>query len=397
MSTFGYLFRSLWKNDVCIDGARKFKWYVALIYFFLSIIIALIPVTTSSFLTNGGSFLSSHAYEIDSALASFTYNVLDQQGGLTFDLTTEANGKNQSVSDVNEQNILTITGYDVDDDGNRTEHSNLNYYTPIYQYDATFTVVDSNTSTSGTSYTEETKTVLQVYDLTYFPVEEEKITSDEGTEIVTMPSFSDVVSLITTGVTLPVNIEDIYSTLQQEKESSTSTRTTSFMAFGKSLFVIYKYDSKGSLYASTYGYYTDLAISSLNDIRSLSTLRSSEEQTYTEYDIIVNSWQNLLTTSYLRIKDSTAWLRTAIVLAVDSGIILIMALIIFVVTRGKNNPYRIYTLWECFKICSWLALTPAIISLIAFMLPLNIGLFIFMLVYGVRVMFMWSKNLRNYN
>jgi hypothetical protein len=62
-------------------------------------------------------------------------------------------------------------------------------------------------------------------------------------------------------------------------------------------------------------------------------------------------------------KTSQAWIWTGIMAGVYAAFIIFMGLMIFLMTRGKNNPYRIYTFWQTQKMAYWAAPTPAVLAM----------------------------------
>ena len=80
--------------------------------------------------------------------------------------------------------------------------------------------------------------------------------------------------------------------------------------------------------------------------------------------------------------------------AINVGIVLIMGFMVWVLTRGKNNPYRIFNVWECYKIVAWAALTPAILTSGLGFLIKAFASTLFPLLLGVRVMWLSMKSLR---
>ena len=380
MSVFGYILKSFYKNDVCIEAGRKFKWWAALIYFLLATIISVIPITVQTCTVDGGSIITSNTYEVDNGLVAFTEKFL-ATNELEFNLINEANGENKNYDDVNVHNSLRITSSD-------ESYSNQNYTKPLFSYNGYYLEEDENNNTI-----DKERTILEVWDFTYFPRERQTEKIADGSEKIIMPSYNDMITLLSSGSSIPQNIDDIVVLLQDKANNSSSsfTRQTSFLAFGKYTFNLYKYNAKGTLSQAMTGDYVNINLKQINNILSLSKNEDSHQR-------VIESWQIFFRDGYLSIKIQTAVIQISIVLAVNSAIILIMSLVIFLVTRGKNNPFKVYKYHECLKICCWIALSPAILTLIfGFVFPSVIGIFLFVLTYGIRALFMWTKNFRVYN
>ena len=114
-------------------------------------------------------------------------------------------------------------------------------------------------------------------------------------------------------------------------------------------------------------------------------------------EAIQNTWANwkvLIRQLYNQTRLKAAGIQLGIMSAVNVGIVLIMGFMVWVLTRGKNNPYRIFNVWECYKIVFWAALTPAILtSGLGFLLK-TFASTMFPLLLGVGVMWLSMKSLR---
>jgi hypothetical protein len=118
----------------------------------------------------------------------------------------------------------------------------------------------------------------------------------------------------------------------------------------------------------------------------------------TNYDTyqqeIVDTYKVFFNEGYETTKIQGAWMWTGIMAAVYVVFIVFMGLMIWLMTRGKNNPYRIYTFWETQKMSYWAAFTPAVLACGLGFAFSTYALFIFILFYGMRIMWMSMKNLR---
>lgn len=106
------------------------------------------------------------------------------------------------------------------------------------------------------------------------------------------------------------------------------------------------------------------------------------------------NWKVLIKTFYNQTRLRAAWVTCGINAAVNAGIILIMGFMVWILTRGKNNPYRLFTIWESFKISFWCTPSPALLTLGLGFLISNFASTIFVLLLGVRVMWLTMKSLR---
>ena len=106
------------------------------------------------------------------------------------------------------------------------------------------------------------------------------------------------------------------------------------------------------------------------------------------------NWKVLIRELYNQTRLRSAAIQLGILSAVNVGIILIMGFMVWVLTRGKNNPYRIFNVWECYKIVFWAGLCPAILTSGLGFLIKSFASTIFPLLLGVRVMWLSMKSLR---
>ncbi|MDD7715503.1 MAG: hypothetical protein PUJ84_06330, partial [Mollicutes bacterium] len=95
-------------------------------------------------------------------------------------------------------------------------------------------------------------------------------------------------------------------------------------------------------------------------------------------------------------KNTQSWTYCGIMAAVYVGLEFLFGLVIFLMTRGKRNPFRIYTFWETQKMAYWASVSPAILSLIVgFLLP-QFAMMGFIFLFGLRIMWMSMRSLRPY-
>ena len=106
------------------------------------------------------------------------------------------------------------------------------------------------------------------------------------------------------------------------------------------------------------------------------------------------NWKTLIRQLYNQTRLRAAGMQLGIMSAINVGIVLIMGFMVWVLTRGKNNPYRIFNVWECYKIVAWSALSPAILTSGLGFLIKTFASTIFPLLLGVRVMWLSMKSLR---
>lgn len=100
---------------------------------------------------------------------------------------------------------------------------------------------------------------------------------------------------------------------------------------------------------------------------------------------------------YLDIRGQQVGMMVGIVLGINGGITLLILPILFLMSRGKNNPNRILKFYQVMGITFHATLTPAIITMILGYImgsSLQIMSMIYVMCYGFRAMWLTMKYLR---
>lgn len=185
--------------------------------------------------------------------------------------------------------------------------------------------------------------------------------------------------------------EDFYNSVikfpakDEKGEDIKVNRTYNYIIFSRKSVVIGFY-SGGSNIGTVVGDYESLEKDfAVNDI-------------FVEGDL-VKTWENWKT-FYRRVYDNNrvklAWQTVGILAAINVGITVFMGLMLWVLTRGKNNLHW-FGLWETQKIAYWATLSPAILSVAFGFLLTQFAQIMFPLLVGVRIMWLSMKLLRPEN
>jgi len=100
---------------------------------------------------------------------------------------------------------------------------------------------------------------------------------------------------------------------------------------------------------------------------------------------------------YLSVKLKNALTQTGILAAINAGITLIMVPVMFIMTRGKNNPNRDLKFHQVMGIAFHSSLTPALLAMIVgffFNQGFTTAAMIYIMLYGFRSMWLSMKYLR---
>ena len=165
----------------------------------------------------------------------------------------------------------------------------------------------------------------------------------------------------------------------------------SFIAFGKNSLAFRKVTAtRGQA-----GTYEKIAGIDLIDLTpKASDGKDLAYNSYSYRNAIVTNWTKFINSSYEPLKVASAWQFTGVVAAIDLGMIILFGAILFLMTRGKKNPFRIINFWETMKMACYGSFTPALLSLILGFWLVNWSYLIFMFTFGLRMMWMSMKSLR---
>lgn len=358
-----YFFKTWLSNFACVEG-RKFHWWWAFIVGLFSVLIATIPTMVYYFTLDGGSFLDGTDYGFSEGLVAYekTINASDN-----FEMKIE-DGK--LVVSSPEAIYTTHTMKD------GTEVS-FDYYVAIYEHDEVEYVVDSSSSESSEeaseSVTSGIATYVTVYDAylaIYFCGEENPYTY----AYTSIMNGSDP--------TAKFGYEDA------------TTYSTNFIVFGNESFYAAKNPSGTDTPSSAVmGKYSDVELDGF-DFKKITTHEASANTLeYAEETRV--SWRNFLTLSYRNTKNSAAWQYTGICVAINVAVLLLSGLMVFLMTRGKNNPNRGFSYLDATKISLFASFSPAVLSLIGLMSFIaKYAMFVFMFLMMMRMMWMSMRALR---
>ncbi|HPM07968.1 MAG TPA: hypothetical protein PLL60_04210, partial [Bacilli bacterium] len=211
---------------------------------------------------------------------------------------------------------------------------------------------------------------------------------------------------------------DYYTLVSQNKspidgswrEAEDTARSTSYLIFGRQRMVGQLFQPGNTTAISgVSGDYLKLELGF--DFKSTATIdidgatyvtshdaKFSEPNGYLKVDEyyrqVQSRWNDIYDAVYYNTKMMTARDSTLIMLGVDALLIFFMGLMIFILTRGKRNPFRIYTFWETQKISYWASFTPSLLALIFGFIFTEYAVMIFVMLIGVRIMWMSMKSLK---
>ena len=332
--------RTLINNDACIKTSREWKGFkghgIPVLIAIVSVLIALVPSLVTRLNVNaGGSFIASPNYSYNVGLQGFTESMYAESCHVKI-----VDGA--IVTEGNLENVLTAK-----QEGSASKST---WYQEV------------TTSTTGTK----------------------KITFEAF--VNTDPALSD---------------DDFFANIAGDgtlcKTPDGYNRdvllTWNYLAIGKNSILFTEYNtSTGKAYSAVKGSYDRLnGYDLINDNMPEAGVTGLAAQS-----AIADKWANVISLSYETTKISSTFQFVGVLGAVYLGLIGLFGLLIFLMTRGKNNPMRIFSLWDTQKMAYWASFSPAVLSLaIGFMMSTSaIGIFAFIFLFGMRLMWMSMKSLR---
>ncbi len=350
---------SLFNNQACVDAKDK-KWYWAVPLGLVSTVLAVVPLGVMQWQQTGSVVLNSPTYSIENGLIAFQESLEDNH------LSVKVNGETHML--------------EVDE------------------------------SAWNTAYAASDKAFSYIYTKTVTKMKTETVTSGDSTSTtVTGPAENTTVSCCDLTVYYyadSANFETLINTTLSGKDVlGNETYSVNALFLGKDKFALYKHPSGAkSAQARITGYYDgptfDFANFTKQDSHgkaydvSRAQVTNGNKLTYIENS--TTAWKTFLNDAWDSQRIVNGWRASGIWLGVYAGLTVIMGFLVWLMTRGKNNPFRVFNLWQTQKIAYWSALCPAILSLIlGFIMPQFIQMY-FIFLFGFRIMWMSMKTLRPY-
>ena len=330
-------FGGLISNDRAIEGAKTNPWWVALIIGLFGIILPVLPITISQVKTHGNDFLSANKYNFDQNIASLTVEMLN-------------NGEDFVVGDDHllryENNPELPARGGLDPVASKINTNDNQYELMIYYLDGVKTDLPGFIeSVDAKNYKVGTTSVALEEDVKY------------------APSYVILYK------------EGIYTRLN--KYNSTET--------GKNTYTNYttdwKYFQPGhKLLASTLG---DLKLADADPDHKAS-----------DRDTIYNNWSEVYNIAFKSQKRYNVLVTTSMFFGIYTGLLIIMGLLLFLLTRGKNNVFNYLKFMDTEKMAWWSSLAPGILAMIVGFIFSNFAQMAFIVLLGLRTMWIAMKQLR---
>lgn len=337
--------KTLVSNDACVRASREWKGFkghgVPIIIALISVILALIPSLVSRLNVNAGAtFLGTPNYSYNIGLSDFTQKM-------------NANGvhikiENQKI--VTEGNLNTVFNYPATEEEKGAEgNPNMQWYHVT------------------TERFENKKTVFEAF-------------INNKADLDDLTFFKNIAGTTDASQT-------------PDGKYRANKISWSYIAIGKESIVFAEYNQiTGAVYAYITGIYDRLEGYDLIS----SEYPSSDLKGMDFENAMSKKWINTINQSYQTQKLYSTFQYLGILEAIYTGLIILFGFLIWIMTRGKNNPLRVYTIWQCQRMSYWASFTPAVLSIPVgfFLSSSSLGMFGFIFIFGMRLMWMSMKALR---
>ncbi len=374
--TFKLLWKSLFKNAAVVE-AKDTPWYIAIICFFVSVILSFIPPVTSAATEKGSFILTNTTYQMDVGLEAFSRFIYDNKIEFTINKTpvysTNANGS-----------------YILDDNGEKivqNYENKLSLNTVSFWEDKTKTVKHNDNDVHYYEYCAELSDGTSKPRFRVFYVPGSKDSS----------GYSESYKFFTNNETFGIT-----------KEESTIAPT--------SMMVLGTYDIYFAIYAPTAsknteysgntfrGDYSRMDASKGIHLQSLLLSSNANEEEITNANNFAENpsfvspekskWISFLNEAYSITRINNTIMMFSLIGGINSLIILVFGFTLWILTRGKHNPNNYIKLSETIKMSCISAVSPAILSLITGLLVPSFSTLSFMLFASFRLMWLSMKTLR---
>lgn len=327
-------FGSLFSNDKAISVSKRAPIWLTILIFFLAIIIPVVPLTISASSSYGASFINSNSVCFEKTMPK---------------LALEMAKDNVNFLTVNEEHELSIT---------------TNSETAAYKY------VNQNTN----------RVEMEIFF---------SASTDSKARQAYINSYAD----------------HKYELAEVDGEM-TYYHSSYTVFFNNAVYCcIYKTDSLDVIAYSSFGDFKSFAPGT-NLVELLTTVDGNKLAPTTAVEIntlladsntntaIMNNWKTIFNKAYISSRNTNTLMGSLIYLGVYTALSLIMSFLIWIMTRGKNNPFSYLSLLACFKIESWASLAPGLIALILGLFLTQYAMMIFIMCLGMRIMWISMRQLR---
>lgn len=188
-----------------------------------------------------------------------------------------------------------------------------------------------------------------------------------------------------------IDYEAARTTIGALTPNSNEGRDASFIIFGYDKFCAYFYKptSYNQTSSGAYGDYQKID-AKFTSLKSMYVANKENYRIINAKDTLAN-FKEFVDQTYINTKVNLTFAQAGILLAVNVGITLLMGLVVWLLTKGKNNPNKGLSILKAYAITFWTTLTPSILAVaLGFLIP-NFALMIYVALFGFRIMWLSSS------
>ena len=432
-------FGCLINNAAAMRGAKNGPLWLTIVMFIVAILLPVLPLFISATNSNGSDFIKSNTYGLERYVTKTAQDLKD--AGYEFDLGEDhyltVRGKGFDYNDyvtlgtsedgkliatkvyrLGEGYVDGVTGqldftvFVSNESGSSAEAKAINNYIATKTYD---TVSIYGDETLFSQLTNETDGAYYNYKL---EVSEEEAADGiafkanyRGTAITVLKKGSfeyesedgeEVESPDYKITFVDDNALDEAKRWNKDavaEEGKSYNQPSYFIAFKDTIYVCVGYEGK-LFAASSGGNFSKIAakencLAWLLEVRTDKGAIVAPSMINAEYtDGVVKNLKKALNETYNSVKYVNAFATAGIFLGVCAGLTIFMGFLMWIMTRGKNNPNNYFSPWLTIKISARLALSPAIITFVVGLFLPQYASMLFILALGLRVMWISMKELR---
>lgn len=344
-------FGSLIMNDYAIEGAKTGPLWLAIVFFVIGTFLPIVPIMVNASKTYGASFLSNNIYSYETNLASCAIQLKDvEHYAFNVENNTLVARKDGAVQ---EQTWTEVDAVSKDE-------------TPIAYYEATrdgITQREFEIYYSDRPYNKTTKSITALKKTI-----ENRIYVQGGTELYNQDVHGKNASTYKVSYLLLYK-DGMFSRIYAHNNTTTTSSTYTNMDWKNA-----KFDEL---------------------LTNILTVNGVEQNVYNDIYLngVLDNFKAICNDAYKNQKTYTFWFNSGLYYGIYLALGFFMGFMIWILTRGKNNPNRGLNILTAFKISWWIDFTPGLLALaVGFMWNQAAGL-AYIVLMGIRTMWLSMRSL----
>lgn len=352
------IFGSLISNEKAIYSAKTYPWWIALIMIIIGAFLPVIPIMVTQGNTKGSALINKDTYGFDQHAVTVAKSINDEGKYLFYTENNELLAKKDGAE--YKDTYLGETPADI---------------TPIAFYNETY-LNNENAKCE--------RRALEVYYT-------DRVYSSKATDLTVYNLLKSL-----TSQQYVLNTAEPVKYAEQEEYKESTKYSPSFIVLHKKGIFAYVYKTGSTTvggYTST-GY--DWANYKTNDL--FKDLMTVEGMTPNELDAnyvsaALKNWKVLFDKCFTNQKIKNFWMMSGLFYGIHLVLVVFMGFMMWLLTRGKNNPNRGLKVYTCFWISGWICISPAILAMglgFAFSIAQQVA---FIALLGLRTMWLAMRQL----